>query len=93
MVAKVEWHGRCGAVHLFAKPFAGSVGTNVWIVGVHLAHEDFEDSLADVAYALSRKPPGAAVRVVGDFNADFLPCSACDAWQHLPDREEHHRAP
>ena len=90
-VQKVVWHGRAGAVHLFQKPRANSLGLNTVIFGIHGGHGDeLSQSLADLSWLSSKFPRNARRLFLGDWNVDQLPALESDPFQEVPNRTQHH---
>ena len=93
MVRSITWRGRCGALHIFQRgPVLGN-HSNIYIIGIHVAHGDLQiDTLSDIAFLLRHRPWGSRVLVAGDWNIDQLPSLAIDPFSDHPGRDQHHQA-
>ena len=80
-------------MHLFQRdPVLGN-HSNIYILGIHVAHGDLQiDTLSDIAFLLRHRPWGSRVLVAGDWNIDQLPPLAIDPFSDHPGRDQHHQA-
>ena len=90
----VIWLNRCGAVYSYKKHASKQYSINLYVIVVHNSHGDLQDEvLLDVANLVRRKPLGADISIIGDWNIDQLPVHETDPWADTINRSSHHSVP